>query len=159
MDTNKFFPQLSKGILSSSIVAIISASNWCALSNLIFSKFEIFSENAHEELQKICTANIKKEIGKCTYTQMLNSDGGIEADLTVICIDKNHYRIISSAATRERDKFHIKKNISSDIELKDVTDNFCVFGLFGPKSRDLMKTLSNDNFENDDFSVVGLKGT
>ncbi len=122
-----------------------------------FSKFEIFSENAHEELQKICTANIKNEIGKCTYTQMLNRDGTIETDLTVICIGKNHFRIISSAATRERDKFHIKKHISSDIELKDVTDDFCVFGLFGPKSRDLIKTLSNDNFENNDFKFATAK--
>ena len=42
---------------------------------------------------------------------MLNSDGGIEADVTVVCLDKNHFRIISSAATRERDKFHIKKTL------------------------------------------------
>ena len=39
-----------------------------------FSKFEIKSEKAHEELQRICTANIKNETGKCTYTHMLNSD-------------------------------------------------------------------------------------
>jgi 4-methylaminobutanoate oxidase (formaldehyde-forming) len=88
---------------------------------------------------------------------MLNHDGGIECDLTVVCIDKDYFRIISSAATRERDKFHIKKHISSDIELKDVTDDFCVFGLFGPKSRDLIKTLSNDNFENNDFKFATAK--
>jgi 4-methylaminobutanoate oxidase (formaldehyde-forming) len=122
-----------------------------------FSKFEVFSEKAHEELQKICTANIKNEIGKCTYTQMLNSDGGIETDLTVVCLDKNHFRLISSAATRERDKFHIKKHLSSNIELKDVTDDFCVFGLFGPKSRDLIKTLSNENFENNDFKFASAR--
>ena len=122
-----------------------------------FSKFEIFSENAHKELQKICSANIKDKIGKCTYTQMLNSDGGIETDLTVICMNKNHYRIISSAATRERDKFHIKRYLPSDIELKDVTDDLCVFGLFGPKSRDLIKTLSNENFENNDFKFATAK--
>jgi 4-methylaminobutanoate oxidase (formaldehyde-forming) len=116
-----------------------------------FSKFEIISEKAHQELQKICTANIKNEVGKCTYTQMLNSDGGIEADLTVICLDKNYFRIVSSAATRERDKFHIKKHLSKEIELRDVTDDYCVFGLFGPKSRDLIKTISNENFENDNF--------
>ena len=116
-----------------------------------FSKFEIISENAHEELQKICTANIKNEVGKCSYTQMLNSDGGIETDLTVICLDKNYFRIVSSAATRERDKFHIKKHLSKEIELRDVTDDYCVFGLFGPKSRDLIKNISNDNFENDNF--------
>ncbi|MDA7573037.1 FAD-dependent oxidoreductase [Candidatus Pelagibacter sp.] len=130
-----------------------------------FSKFEIMSNKAHQELQKICTANIKNEVGKCTYTQMLNSDGGIEADVTVVCLDKNHFRIISSAATRERDKFHLKKYLSNEIELKDVTDDFCVFGLFGPKSRDLIKTISDDNFENHNFkfgtakfiSIVGVK--
>ncbi len=116
-----------------------------------FSKFEIISDNAHQELQRICTANIKNEIGKCTYTHMLNSDGGIETDLTVVCLDKNHFRLISSAATRERDKFHIKKHLSNEIKIKDVSDNFCVFGLFGPKSRDLIKIISNDDFENENF--------
>jgi len=37
-----------------------------------FSKYEIRGKNAYEELQRLCTANIKNEIGKCTYTQMLN---------------------------------------------------------------------------------------
>ena len=74
-----------------------------------FSKFELKSDKAHQELQKICTANIKNEAGKCVYTHMLNPDGGIETDLTVVCLEKNYFRIISSAATRERDKFHIKK--------------------------------------------------
>ena len=116
-----------------------------------FSKFEIKSHKAHKELQRICTSNIKNEIGKCTYTHMLNHDGGIEADLTVVCIDKDHFRIISSAATRERDKFHINKHLSNDVELLDVTDDYCVFGVFGPKSRQLLKTLSNNNFDNDSF--------
>ena len=122
-----------------------------------FSKFEIKSEKAHEELQKICTANIKNEIGKCTYTHMLNSDGGIETDLTVVCIDKNHFRIISSAATRERDKFHIKKYLSEDIELKDVTDDYCVFGVFGPKSRLLLQELSKDDLSNENFKFANSK--
>ena len=122
-----------------------------------FSKFEIISDKAHQELQKICTANIINEIGKCTYTHMLNSDGGIEADLTVACLDKNYFRIISAAATRERDKFHIKKHLSKEIELKDVTDDFCVLGLFGPKSRDLIKTISDDDFENDNFKFGTAK--
>ena len=124
-----------------------------------FSKFEIKSDIAHQELQRICTANIKNEIGRCTYTHMLNNDGGIETDLTVVCIDKDHYRIISSAATRERDKFYIKKHLSNRIELKDVTDDYCVLGLFGPKSRELMSKLSNDDFSNDKFKFANSKNT
>jgi 4-methylaminobutanoate oxidase (formaldehyde-forming) len=116
-----------------------------------FSKYEIKSKNAHQELQRICTSNIKNEIGRSTYTHMLNKDGGIETDLTVICIDENYFRIISSAATRERDKFHIKKNLTDEIELSDVTDDYCVLGLFGPKSRNLISKISNDDFTNEKF--------
>ncbi len=122
-----------------------------------FSKFEIKSDKAHDELQRICTANIKNEIGKCTYTHMLNKDGGIETDLTVVCIDHNHFRIISSAATRERDKFHIKKHLSDGIHLKDITDDYCVFGIFGPKSRALMQKLSSDDFSTENFKFANSK--
>ena len=126
--------------------------NNCGLFDLTpFSKFEIKSDKAHENLQRICTANIKNEPGKCTYTQMLNEDGGIETDLTVVCIDKNHFRIISSASTRERDKFHIKKHLADSIYLKDVTDNYSVLGIFGPKSRSLMEEISEDDFTNKNF--------
>ncbi len=116
-----------------------------------FSKFELKGDNVHEELQKICTANVKNEIGRCTYTQMLNSDGGIETDLTVVCISENHYRVIGAAATRERDKFHIKKHINQNIKLTDVTDDHVCLGIFGPKSRELMKDISGEDFSNNNF--------
>jgi 4-methylaminobutanoate oxidase (formaldehyde-forming) len=82
---------------------------------------------------------------------MLNKDGGIETDLSIVCLDKDYFRIISSAATRERDKFHIKKHLSDEINLKDVTDDYCVLGLFGPKSRELMSNLSEEDFSNEKF--------
>ena len=116
-----------------------------------FSKYEIKGELAHAELQRICTANIKNEIGRSTYTQMLNKAGGIEADLTVICIDKNYFRIISSAATRTHDKAHIIKHLSPNLELKDITDDLVCLGIFGPKSRNLISKISNDDFTNEAF--------
>jgi glycine cleavage system aminomethyltransferase T/glycine/D-amino acid oxidase-like deaminating enzyme len=116
-----------------------------------FSKYEIKGELAHSELQKLCTANIKNEVGKSTYTQMLNEAGGIETDLTVICINKDHYRIISSAAVRIHDKGHILKYLSNKVKFKDVTDDFICLGVFGPKSRKLLSSISNDDFSNDNF--------
>ncbi len=116
-----------------------------------FAKYDLEGKSAYEELQKICTANIKKEIGKCTYTQMLNEDGGIETDLTVVCLGENNYRIITAAANREHDKFYIKKYLSENVKLHDVTDEYCVLGVFGPKSRDLMKDLSSEDYSNENF--------
>ena len=116
-----------------------------------FSKYEIKGEQAHSELQRICTANIKNEIGRSTYTQMLNEAGGIETDLTVICIDKDYFRIISSAATRTHDKAHIVKHLSPTLELKDITDELACLGVFGPKSRNLISKISKDDFSNKTF--------
>jgi glycine cleavage system aminomethyltransferase T/glycine/D-amino acid oxidase-like deaminating enzyme len=116
-----------------------------------FSKYEIIGVNAHDELQKLCTANIKKEIGSSTYTQMLNESGGIEADLTVISMGNNIFRIISSAATRTHDKTHILKHISHKVDFKDITDDLVCLGVFGPKSRMLMSSISKNNFSNENF--------
>ena len=59
-----------------------------------FSKFDLRGEKSFEDLQRICTANIKSTPGKTTYTQILNKDGGIEIDCTVVCLDKNYFRVI-----------------------------------------------------------------
>ena len=116
-----------------------------------FSKYDLKGEKAHIELQKICTANIKNETGRTTYTQMLNEDGGIETDLTVVCLDKNYFRIVTSAANREHDKFHILKYLSKEVKFEDVSDEIACFGIFGPKSRNLMQKISNDDFTDENF--------
>ena len=122
-----------------------------------FSKYDLKGKNVYFELQKLCTANIKNKPGKTTYTQMLNKDGGIETDLTVICFSKEHFRIITSAANRERDKFHILKHLSKDIDFKDVTDNIACFGLFGPKSIDLLQKLTKDNISKNSINFGSFK--
>ena len=116
-----------------------------------FSKYEIKGEKAYEELQRLCTANIKNEIGKCTYTHMLNEGAGIETDLTIVCLDKNYFRIISSAAVRTHDKAHILKHLSNEVEFKDVTDDFVCLGIFGPKSRGLLSKTTKEDLSNDSF--------
>ena len=116
-----------------------------------FAKFELKGQQSHSELQRICTANIKDEKGRTTYTQMLNEDGGIESDITVVCLEKNHFRIISSAAVRIRDKHHILKHLDPKVEFKDVTEDYACLGLFGPKSRSLITELAGDHFKTESF--------
>jgi len=116
-----------------------------------FSKYEVKGEKVYEELQRLCTANIKNDIGQCTYTQMLNEGAGIETDLTIVCLEKNLFRIISSATVRTHDKAHILKHLSKDIEFKDVTDELVCLGIFGPKSRDLLSLISKEDLSNENF--------
>ncbi len=116
-----------------------------------FAKFEISGPNTHEDLQRLCCNDIQNIQGKTTYSQMLNNKGGIVADLTVTCLDKNIYRIITGSSVREHDKKHILQNISEDTSFEDITEELVCFGIFGPKSRNLLSEIFGNKFSIDDF--------
>ena len=116
-----------------------------------FAKFEIEGIEAISSLQYLCSNNIKNIPGSTTYTQMLNTNGGIEADLTVTCISKNKYRIITGSAVREHDKKHICKFLNKNIVLKDITEDYSCFGIFGPRSRVLLTAIFGNEFANEKF--------
>ena len=116
-----------------------------------FVKFDLSGRHAHEQLQYLCANNIKNEEGKTTYTQMLNSSGGIEADLTISCLKKDYFRIICPALARSHNKSHILKNLTMKVKFKDVSDKFSCIGLFGPNSRKFLTDLFGNYFSNEDF--------
>ena len=118
-----------------------------------FAKFKLEGSDAHKELQVICSNNISNLEGKTTYTQMLNKYGGIEADLSVTCLNENNFMITTGSAVRYHDKKWIEQNLSSNskVELTDITDNYVVIGIMGPNSRALLSLLSEENFETSSF--------
>ena len=117
-----------------------------------FAKFEIEGGAAFSSLQYLCANNIKNIPGSTTYTQMLNEQGGIEADLTITCMSKNYFRIVSGSTVREHDKKHILKYLDQNLKFTDITDDFACFGIFGPKSRQLLTELVGNEFDNEQFS-------
>jgi len=151
-DTNYIYSYGYQNWYESAKHETINARKNVALFELSpFAKFELSGEKTHSSLQYICANNIKNEIGSITYTQMLNSKGGIEADLTVTCVDKNKFRIVTGSGVRVHDKKHILKHLDKSIEFKDITDNIACLGIFGPKSRDLVSKIFGKHFSNNDF--------
>jgi len=151
-DTNYIYSYGYQNWYESAKHETINARKNVALFELSpFAKFELNGEKTHSSLQYICANNIKNEIGSITYTQMLNSKGGIEADLTVTCVDKNKFRIVTGSGVRVHDKKHILKHLDKSIEFKDITDNIACLGIFGPKSRDLVSKIFGKHFSNNDF--------
>ena len=116
-----------------------------------FAKFEIIGSNSFNDLQRLCCNEISKTNGRTTYTQMLNTRGGIVADLTVTCINENNFKIITGSAVRTHDKKHILKYLSEDTKFIDNTENEACFGIFGPKSRELLSEVFGNYFSSNDF--------
>ena len=82
---------------------------------------------------------------------MLNARGTYESDVTVTRVADDEYLIVSSAATTERDQDHIRRHLppETDVTLFDATSSLAVFGVMGPRSRELLSRLSPDDL--DDF--------
>ncbi|MDT7760612.1 MAG: hypothetical protein QOC63_32, partial [Mycobacterium sp.] len=118
-----------------------------------FSKYLLVGRDAEAALQWLCTADVGVEVGRSVYTGMLNERGTYESDVTVTRTGPEEFLIISSAASTERDKDHIGKNLpgGAGAALVDVTSAYAVFGVMGPKSRDLLSALTSATLSDEAF--------
>ncbi len=116
-----------------------------------FSKFQVTGADAEHFLQRICTNNTAIEDGKVVYTLMLNHNGGIEADVTVRRVSREEYRVIGSAATRWKDLTWLRRHTSEKdhLNIEDVTEDYAVLGIMGPRARSLLGTLCNCDLSNE----------
>jgi heterotetrameric sarcosine oxidase gamma subunit len=118
-----------------------------------FSKFVLVGPDAESALQWLCTADMAVEVGTTVYSGMLNERGTYESDVTVTRTADDEFLIVSSAATTERDKDHIRKNLpaGNHAQLVDVTSSLAVLGVMGPRSRDLLATLTDTDLSDEAF--------
>jgi 4-methylaminobutanoate oxidase (formaldehyde-forming) len=118
-----------------------------------FSKYLLTGPGSEQALQWLCTADVAVPPGRTVYTGMLNERGTYESDLTVTRLSADEFLLVSSAATTERDKDHIAQRIPPGTlaSLVDVTSAYSVFGVMGPRSRDLLGALSGADLSDEGF--------
>ena len=111
-----------------------------------FAKFRVEGPDAEAVLQELCTCDAAIEPGQVRYTQWLNANGGIEADLTISRLDWETYLVVTGAAVAGRDFTWLKRHIGERRAVAtDVTSGVSSLGLMGPRSRDLLAVLSGDD--------------
>jgi sarcosine dehydrogenase len=112
-----------------------------------FAKFLMVGHGAEAALSWICANDVARPPGSVTYTQMLNRRGGIECDLTVTRLDADAYYIVTGTGFATHDFSWIARNIPEglDARLIDVTSADAVLSLMGPKSRDVLQSVTRDD--------------
>jgi len=118
-----------------------------------FAKFRIIGLDAEKALSRICANNVAKPTGALTYTQMLNSKGGIECDLTVARLADDEFYLVSGTAFRTHDAAWIRSQFLADehVELQDITEDWATFSLMGPLAREVLAKITTDDLENESF--------
>jgi 4-methylaminobutanoate oxidase (formaldehyde-forming) len=92
-------------------------------------------------------------VGRLTYTQMLNSRGGIEGDLTVARLAEDLAYIVTGTGFRAHDFAWIAEHIPPrlDARLVDVTEDFGTLSVMGPNSRAVIQALTGADLSNAGF--------
>lgn len=122
-----------------------------------FAKFTLKGPDSVAVLRWLCTADVDVEVGTVVYTGMLNDQGGYESDLTVTRVAHDEYLIVSGSAQATRDFDHISKGIGDRrAVLVDVTSAYAVFGVMGPKSREILQSVSKADFSAFDVGTSRL---
>ena len=120
-----------------------------------FTKIDVQGPDALALLQYLCANDIDHEVGRAVYTQMLNARGGIEADITVTRYSDTHFRVISGAATRQKDVAWISRHAADrrfNAVISDVTSSEAVLAVMGPGSRALLQSLSDADLSDAAFA-------
>jgi 4-methylaminobutanoate oxidase (formaldehyde-forming) len=120
-----------------------------------FAKYELAGPGALDALEHICANDISKPVGRLTYTQLLNSRGGIEADLTVSRLGEDHFFIVTGTGFRTHDAAWISDHLPQDkgtvLKLTDVTEAFGTLSLMGPNARAVLEKITDGDVSNKGF--------
>jgi glycine cleavage system aminomethyltransferase T/glycine/D-amino acid oxidase-like deaminating enzyme len=109
-----------------------------------FSKYLVTGPGAQAALQWLCTNDVAVPPGRTVYTGMLNERGTYESDLTVTRLAEQEFLLVASAATTVRDLDHIRRAMppGGRAAVTDVTSAYAVYGVMGPRSRELLSRLT-----------------
>ncbi len=118
-----------------------------------FSKFELVGPGALPLLQGLCAANMDRAPGSVIYTQICNDRGGIEADLTITRLARDHFYIVTGSAFGTHDSDLIRRAMPEDgsVHLIDVTSARAVINLCGPRARQVLEQVAEEDVSNAAF--------
>jgi sarcosine dehydrogenase len=114
-----------------------------------FAKYELTGPKAAEALEAICANRVARDVGRLTYTQLLNTRGGIEADLTVARLAEDRFYIVTGTGFRTHDFGWIADHLPADgVTFTDVTEDWGTLSLMGPRSRDILAKVTTQDVSN-----------
>ena len=118
-----------------------------------FAKFLMVGRDAEAALSWICAGDVTRPPGTLVYTQMLNARGGIECDLTVARLEEDAYYIVTGTGFATHDFHWIRRNIPQglDARLIDVTSQHAVLALMGPRAREILASVTEEDVSNAAF--------
>lgn len=122
-------------------VGVVDVSN--------FGKYEVKGAGAAAWIDKVIANHVPKEVGRSCLTPMLGIRGGIAGDFTVTKLAEDHFFMIGTGiGERYHQRYFQMVPLPAGTTFDTVTDAYCGVNVAGPKSRELLSRLTQEDLSN-----------
>jgi 4-methylaminobutanoate oxidase (formaldehyde-forming) len=136
-----------------------AARNGVILMDMSFmAKFIVQGRDAGRILNFISANNVDGPTGMITYTQWLDEDGKLQADLTVTKLADDKFWVVASDTAHRHVETWMKRHIEADGNgagahafVTDVTSGYAQINVQGPRSRELLQSITSHDLSNEAF--------
>jgi glycine cleavage system aminomethyltransferase T/glycine/D-amino acid oxidase-like deaminating enzyme len=124
-----------------------------------FAIFDVSGPGALEALQAVSMRQVDVAVGRVVYTPWLSPSGGFKSDLTIMRLGDAHFRVVTGGAHGMADRKWLADHLPTDrsAQLADLTSAWSTLGLWGPRARDILASVSSDDVSHEGFPFAACK--
>ena len=118
-----------------------------------FTIFDIAGPGALAAVQRVAMRQMDVPVGRVVYTPVLSPGGGFKADLTIMRLGDELFRVVTGGAHGPADRKWFADRLPEDgsAQLTDITSGWTTLGLWGPQARRILEGLTRDDVSHEDF--------
>jgi glycine cleavage system aminomethyltransferase T/glycine/D-amino acid oxidase-like deaminating enzyme len=118
-----------------------------------FAIFDIAGPAALDSVQRMAVKQMDVPVGRVVYTPLLNPAGGVKADLTIMRLSDDRFRVVTGGFSGMADRKWFASHLPEDgsAQLHDQTSAWCTLGLWGPRARDVLGAVTRDDVSHEGF--------
>jgi len=124
-----------------------------AMDMTFMGKFLVQGRDAGKVLDYISANSVNGPVETITYTQWLNERGTIEADVTVTKLNEEEFIVVVTDTMHRHVETWLRRHIPSNAHcfVTDITGGIGQLNVQGPRSRELLQSISSANLSNEAF--------
>ena len=123
-----------------------------------FNEFDVEGPGALAYLQLLCVNNVDVPVGRSVYTPLLTPLGGFRADLTIMRLGEQSFRVVTGAFDGARDGYWFRRHLPEDgsVSFIDRTSSLCTIGVWGPRAEATMARIVTGKSRAYDVTQAGF---
>ena len=124
-----------------------------------FAIIDIGGPAALDVVQRMAVKQMDVPVGRVVYTPLLNPAGGVKADLTIMRLSDERFRVVTGGFSGMADRKWFASHLPDDgsAQLHDQTSALCTLGLWGPRARDVLVEVTEDDVSQEGFPFAACR--